>query len=97
MSLPRLLAHTDCGAVKAAIGGHEAGGQITALYPHIQPAIPLPPTKPETDAVARVNAQNQAELLRDASPLLKDLVDDGDLKIVSGIYDVGTGVVTFFS
>ena len=82
-----VLAHTNCGAVQAAILGKEPGGQITALYPHIQPAIPLPPTTPNPDAVALVNAQNQAELLRDASPLLKGLVDDGDLKIVSGIYD----------
>ena len=92
-----VLAHTNCGAVQAAILGKEPGGQITALYPHIQPAIPLPPTTPNPDAVALVNAQNQAELLRDASPLLKGLVDDGDLKIVSGIYDVGTGVVKFDS
>jgi carbonic anhydrase len=92
-----VLAHTNCGAVQAAILGKEPGGQITALYPHIQPAIPLPPTTPNPDAVALVNAQNQAELLRDASPLLKGLVDHGDIKIVSGIYDVETGVVKFDS
>jgi len=90
-----VLAHTNCGAVQAAILGKEPGGQITALYPHIQPAIPLPPTTPNPDAVALVNAQNQAELLRDASPLLKGLVDQGDLKIASGIYAVKTGVVKF--
>ena len=50
-----VLAHTNCGAVQAAILGKEPGGQITALYPHIQPAIPLPPTTPNPFPVGVVS------------------------------------------
>src|ERR1700749_2008300 len=34
-----VLAHAGCGAVKATIQAKEVPGQISALYPHIQPAI----------------------------------------------------------
>jgi carbonic anhydrase len=92
-----VLAHTDCGAVKATINGYPAPGQITALYPHIQPAIDALPPTATPDDVALKNAQLQAGLLSDAAPLLKGLVDNGKLIITSGIYSVVTGEVAFDS
>ena len=94
-----VLAHTKCGAVEATIKGEQQPGQITALYPHIQPAIDaLPPGAPLND-VARENARLQAGLLSDASPPLKELIQakPPELIIVSGIYHIVTGVVTFDS
>ena len=100
-----VLAHTDCGAVKATIIGNQQVGQITALYPHIEPAV-LPalrgtpnPTPDPSQRVAHDNAQIQAALLSDASPPLKALIQANPPKliIVSGIYDIRSGVVTFDS
>ena len=34
-----VMGHSSCGAVKATIQGKEVPGQISALYPHIQPAV----------------------------------------------------------
>jgi carbonic anhydrase len=98
-----VLAHTDCGAVKATIIGEQQAGQITALYPHIEPAVPPAlrgkphPTHEEVDGVAHRNARIQAALLSDASPPLKELTEANPPKliIVSGIYNVLSGAVKF--
>src|SRR5271155_5737209 len=34
-----VMGHANCGAVKATIQGKEVPGQISALFPHIQPAV----------------------------------------------------------
>ena len=34
-----VMGHAGCGAVKATIQAKEVPGQISALYPHIQPAV----------------------------------------------------------
>src|SRR5271168_1177584 len=34
-----VMGHSNCGAVKATIQAKEVPGQISALYPHIQPAV----------------------------------------------------------
>jgi carbonic anhydrase len=100
-----VLAHTNCGAVRATIIGEQQVGQITALYPHIEPAVPPAlrgtpnPTDDQVDGVAHDNAQIQAALLSDASPPLKELIQANPpyLIIVSGIYNIVSGVVTFDS
>ena len=95
-----VLAHTDCGAVKATIEGVQEVGQITALYPHIQPAVEeVEEPEKNPDKVAHKNAQIQAALLNEASPPLKELIQANppQLIIVSGIYNIVSGVVTFNS
>jgi carbonic anhydrase len=98
-----VLAHTDCGAVKATIIGEQQEGQITALYPHIEPAVPPDlqgtpnPTPDQVNDVAHKNAQLQAALLSEASPPLVKLIKEKQLIIVSGIYDIVYGMVTFDS
>ena len=34
-----VMGHSNCGAVKATIQGKEVPGQISSLFPHIQPAV----------------------------------------------------------
>jgi len=34
-----VMGHSNCGAVKATIQGEGRSRQISALYPHIQPAV----------------------------------------------------------
>jgi carbonic anhydrase len=87
-----VMGHASCGAIKAAIQGKEVPGQISALYPHIQPAVDQAGPNPE--AASKANAKIQAALLREASTVISGLLKNNKLKVVAGYYDTGTGVVT---
>jgi carbonic anhydrase len=87
-----VLGHSGCGAVKAAIQGKDVPGQISALFPHLQPAIDQAGS--DLAAATKANAAIQAGLLQKASPVLSPMVKEGKLKIVGGYYDLGTGKVT---
>ena len=87
-----VLAHSACGAVKAAMDGTAVPGQISTLFRLIRPAI----DRAGGDLVVaeKTNATIQAALLRDASPVLSELVKQGALGIRAGFYDLGSGRVT---
>jgi carbonic anhydrase len=87
-----VLGHGSCGAVKAAIQGKSVPGQISSLFPHIQPAIDQ--AGPDVEATIKANAKIQATLLRESSTVISGMVKDGKVKVVSGYYDLGTGMVT---
>lgn len=95
LKLILILGHANCGAVKAAIQGKEVPGQISALFPHIQPAIDQAGTDLAT--VTKANTELQAKLLRESSPVITPLVKDGKLKVVAGVYALSTGKVTLSS
>jgi carbonic anhydrase len=86
------LGHGSCGAVTAAIAVKAEPGQISALYAPLRPAVVL--AGPNVDATVRVNAKIQALLLRDASPVIADLVKKGNLIVVAAYYDLASGRVT---
>jgi carbonic anhydrase len=88
-----VLGHTACGAVKATIDGGPVPGQISTLYQHIQPAVDRVPSK-DVEAVVRENVRVQARLLRNASPVIAQLVRENKLMVVGGVYDLSTGRVT---
>lgn len=90
-----VMGHGGCGAVKAAIGGKAVPGQISALYRYIRPAIDQ--AGPDLDATIKANAQIQAKLLRESSPVLSDLLQQGKLSIVASTYDLASGKVTVLS
>ena len=87
-----VMGHGSCGAVEAALAGKDAPGQITALYPHLQPAIDQ--AGPDLEGTIRVNAKLQADLLRKASPVLAGLIKQGKLLILSAYYNIASGEVT---
>jgi carbonic anhydrase len=87
-----VMGHANCGAVKATIQGKEVPGQISALFPHIQPAVDQ--AGPNLEATTKANAKIQAALLRESSTVISGLVKQGKVKVVAGYYDVGTGTVT---
>jgi carbonic anhydrase len=87
-----VMGHSGCGAVKAAIQGKGVPGQISSLFPHIQPAIDQAGTDPE--AVTKANAKAQATLLRESSTVISEMVKEGKVKVVAGYYDLGSGEVT---
>ena len=65
------MGHGSCGAVEATIQGKEVPGQISALYPHIQPAVDI--AGPDLEH-RKANAKIQAALLRKASTVISGLV-----------------------
>ena len=87
-----VLGHASCGAVKAAIQAKAVPGQISALFPHLQPAVDQAGS--DLAAATKANASIQAGLLGKASPVLSPMVKEGKLKIVAGYYDLATGKVT---
>ena len=88
-----VLGHSACGAVKAAMKADAVPGQISSLYPHLRPAVEQ--SGGDVDKAIAANAKIQADLLRTSSPVIRDAVKAGKLKVVSGVYDLGSGKVTF--
>jgi carbonic anhydrase len=87
-----VMGHAGCGAVKATIQAKEVPGQISSLYPHIQPAVEQAGSNLE--AATKVNAKLQANLLREASTVISGLLKEGKLKVVAGYYDIASGTAT---
>jgi carbonic anhydrase len=86
-----VMGHEHCGAVEATIEHKTVPGQISALYPHIQPAVDKAGTVP--DAVAKANAQIQAALLRKSSTVISARVATGKLLVLPAFYNIGSGEV----
>jgi carbonic anhydrase len=86
-----VLGHSSCGAVKASIDAKAVPGQISGLYRYIRPAVDQAGS--DVDAVGKANAKIQAAILREASPVLAELIKKNALKIVAGFYDLASGQV----
>jgi carbonic anhydrase len=98
-----VLGHSECGAVKGAIDGAELG-MLTNLLKRIRPAIEASSNAPGehtsknkdfVQQVATMNARLAAQGLERDSPVLRDLVAKGELKIVAAMHDVATGRIMF--
>lgn len=87
-----VMGHSNCGAVKATMQGKDVPGQISSLFPHIQPGVDRGGT--DLASATKANAQVQAKLLRESSTVISGMVKSGSVKVTSGYYDVGTGSVT---
>jgi carbonic anhydrase len=87
-----VMGHGGCGAVKATIQAKEVPGQISALFPHIQPAVDQ--AGPNLEAATKANAKIHAALLRQSSTVIAGLVKQNKLKVAAAYYDIGTGTVS---
>jgi carbonic anhydrase len=87
-----VMGHEHCGAVEATIEHKTVPGQISAIYPHIQPAVDKAGTVP--DAVAKANAVIQAALLRQSSTVISARVANGKLLVLPAFYNIGSGQVS---
>jgi carbonic anhydrase len=96
-----VLAHTACGAVKAACDvvtkNATYPGVIGRMIAPIVPAALAVRDQPGdfADNAAKENARRTAKLVTAVSPLMADLAKAGKVKSVAAIYDLGTGAVTF--
>lgn len=87
-----VMGHSNCGAVKATMQGKEVPGQISSLFPHIQPAVNQ--DGKDLANTTKLNAQVQADLLRRSSTVISGMVNSGAIRVVPAYYDVGNGSVT---
>ena len=94
-----VLGHTKCGAVTAACNGVELGN-ITHLLSKIQPAVKSvmkgDPDPKTIEEVALKNIELSIERIRDESPILAEMEENGNIMIIGAVYDVSSGVVCFF-
>jgi carbonic anhydrase len=96
-----VLAHTACGAVKAACDvvtkNATFPGAIGRMIEPIVPAALAVRNDPGdfTNNAAKESAKRTAGRLTAASTLIADHVSAGKVKIVAAIYDLQTGVVTY--
>lgn len=101
-----VMGHTSCGAVKGATDAVELGN-ITQMLNKIMPAVRDTVTfegearnSSNADFVNNVSVRNvelNIERIKSESPVLKGLLDDGKIDIIGAMYDVGSGVVTFYA
>jgi carbonic anhydrase len=96
-----VLAHTSCGAVKAACDVVTKNATYPgAIGPMIDPILPaaIAVRSEAGDFVnnaAKESARRTAKRLTTASTLLAGLAGAGKLKILAAIYDLKTGVVAY--
>ncbi|TPK75869.1 carbonic anhydrase [Mesorhizobium sp. B2-4-18] len=96
-----VLAHTNCGAVKAACDVVTKNATYPgAIGPMIEPILPAAiAARSEAgdfvDNTAKESARRTARRLAASSKLLAALIKAGKLKIVAAIYDLQTGAVTY--
>lgn len=87
-----VMGHSNCGAVKATMQGKDVPGQISSLFPHIQPAVNQ--DGKDLANTTKLNAQVQADLLRRSSTVISGMVKSGAVRVLPAYYDVGNGSVT---
>jgi carbonic anhydrase len=95
-----VLGHSQCGAIKGACDDVKLGN-LTGLIDKLKPAVDATKTDGERNSknhefvqkVADENVHLTVQKIRDMSPILKEMEEQGKIKIVGAMYDVGTGKV----
>jgi carbonic anhydrase len=93
-----VLAHTKCGAVTASVtGAHEPGalGELLAKLNPVAKAVESLQESSRLEAAIKMSASMFREQLTMVSPTINEAVKAGRLKVISGVYDIDTGVVAF--
>jgi carbonic anhydrase len=96
-----VLAHTSCGAVKAACDVVTKNAIYPgAIGPMIEPILPAALAVRDSPGdfvnnTAKESARRTAKRLTAASTLITGLISAGKLKIATAIYDLETGAVTY--
>ena len=100
-----IMGHGHCGAIKSAINKVELGN-ITGLLSKIMPAInrskinfqgETTTSNPKfLEAVCHTHVELMLNEVRKNSPVLKEMEDKDEIKIVGAIYNMEIGKVEFF-
>ena len=99
-----VLGHTKCGAVKGACD-HVEMGNLTALLTKIRPAVDDETETKENrnsknsvfvENVATINVKRTVKSIMERSPILKEMIESGEIGIIGGSHNIATGEVVFF-
>ena len=99
-----VLGHTKCGAVKGACD-HVEMGHLTGLLSKITPAVDQEvDTKDNRNAnnsnfvenVSALNVNHSVQSIVESSPILRELIEVGQIGIIGGMHDIATGDVVFY-
>lgn len=100
-----VLGHTKCGAVKGACD-HVEMGNLTSLLAKIKPAVDTETVTKENrssgnpvfvENVASINVKLTVKAIMERSPILKEMIESGQIGIVGGVHDITTGQVEFYA
>jgi carbonic anhydrase len=91
-----VLGHEKCGAVSAAgEGGNETGhlkDLVSAIRPAVEETKDTPGDKIHNCVLA--NTRRVARQIRESEPVLKKLVQEGEVMVVAADYALDSGIVT---
>lgn len=97
-----VLGHTSCGAIKGACDDAQLGN-LTQMLDKIKPAVNQVITDPgearnssNIDFVNNVSKQNvllTVKAIKEKSPVLDEMLANGEIDIVGAMYDVESGLV----
>src|SRR6202167_165330 len=89
-----VLGHRRCGAVIAAVEGHEEEGDVGPMLSELRPAVAASKGMPG-DPIENAVRENVKLVMKNlaTSSELSAMVKSGELKIVGGIYDLDTGTI----
>ena len=99
-----VLGHSSCGAVKGACD-HAEMGNLTALLSKIQPAVHNETETKENrtskntsfvENVASINVQRSVKAIMERSPILKEMIEKGEIGLIGGMHELSTGQVSFY-
>ncbi len=99
-----VLGHTKCGAVQGAADGLSMGN-ITHLLNKLKPALDAEKSEINErnsmnnsfiSKVACLNVKHAVKQVVERSTIISDIIKEGKLGVIGGMYDVDTGVVDFF-
>ena len=100
-----VLGHTKCGAIKGACD-HVEMGNLTALLSKITPAVENEIQTLENrnannsvfvENVAAINVKQTVNAIMERSPILSEMINNGQIGIIGGMHNISTGEVTFYS
>jgi carbonic anhydrase len=106
VKLVMVLGHSDCGAVKAAIGTVTEGktypaskyGTIGDVIDLLVPTVKsLPADQRTLGKCVPANAIAQAQDLARRGPIVRPAVDAGQIQVVAGVYNIANGAVSVVS
>jgi carbonic anhydrase len=98
-----VLGHSKCGAVAGAVN-HVEMGNLTSLLSKIRPAIDDENTidqnrtadNPEfVQKVTEVNVKRVMKEIVERSPIIKEMLEKNEIKLVGGLHELSTGQVSF--
>ena len=99
-----VLGHTKCGAIKGACD-HVEMGNITSLLTKIRPALDDESSVQQNrnsnnvefvEKVSTINVKRTVKGILERSPILKEMVENGEIGIIGGTHDISTGDVNFY-